>query len=132
MTMAEVVDPIVLSVQVHEPNECRDYCCCCCCSDIPHGIANQLSGTLCENDDDGRYLTVALGIFSVVRLVRPAQYLVHATEYCVPDKECISAEDDDPCHLFRSMAFPTEEFCPPSFNTPSDKEKYGHCGCHQK
>ena len=80
------------------------------------------------SDSKGRYITVSLGIFSVVRLVRPAQYLVHATEYCVPDKVCISTEDDNPCSVFRSMAFPTAEFCPPDF-TPHEGNKHGRCGC---
>jgi hypothetical protein len=35
---------------------------------------------------------------------------VSATEYSVPDKECVSAENDDPCCVFHSMPFPTAEF----------------------
>ena len=58
-----------------------------------------------------RYLTVSLGIFSVIRIVRSAQYLIQATEYCIPEKECVPVEEDDPCRVFRSMPFPTGEFC---------------------
>lgn len=127
--IVEVVDPIVLNVKVREREDnCCCICCCCCC-DVPDGIAAGLGGELC--DKDGRYLTVSLGIFSVVRIVRPAQYLINAAEYCVPDKVCISAEDDDPCAVFRSMAFPTSEFCPPEFmplNSGGDKHG-GKCGC---
>ncbi len=126
--IVEVVDPIILNTKVREPED-TCCCCCCCCGDIPGGIAGNLGGQLC--DSDGRYLTVSLGLFSVVRIVRPAQYLINATEYCVPDKICISAEEDDPCAVFRSMAFPTSEFCPPEF-TPTHNphnDKGGKCGC---
>ena len=128
MAIVEVVDPIILNAKVREPEEpCYR---CCCCNDIPSGVSARIGGTL--DDSNGRYLTVSLGIFSVVRIVRPAQYLVHATEYCVPDKECISAEDDDPCAVFRSMAFPTAEFCPPGFTPPRGDNGLpggGKCGC---
>ena len=82
-----------------------------------------------QSDSDGRYLTVSLGIFSVVRIVRPAQYLIHATEYCVPDKECISTEDDNPCAVFRNMAFPTSEFRPPGYLPQGGNHGGGKCGC---
>ncbi len=123
--IVEVVDPIILNSKVREPEE---SCCCCCCScdDIPESICAQVNGRLA--DTEGRYLTVSLGIFSVVRIVRPAQYLIHATEYCVPDKECISPEDDNPCAIFRSMAFPTTEFCPPAYIPPTG-DRGGKCNC---
>lgn len=122
--IVETVDPIILNVKVKEPEE--SCCgCCCCCGDVPQGVAAFVGGQL--SDSNGRYLTVSLGLFSVVRLVRPAQYIINATEYCVPDKVCVSNEEDNPCAVFRSMAFPTAEFCPPDF-TPST-EKTGKCGC---
>jgi hypothetical protein len=123
--VVEAVDPIILNVKVREADD-HCCCCCCCCGDIPHGIANGMGGQL--TDSKGRYLTVSLGLFSVVRIVRPAQYLINATEYCVPDKVCITAEEDNPCALFRNMAFPTAEFCPPDF-VPSEHDKNGKCGC---
>ncbi len=127
IAVVEVVDPIILNAKVRER---EDPCCscCCCCGDIPVGIANGLGDVL--SDSDGRYLTVSLGIFSIVRIVRPAQYLVNASEYCVPDKVCISAEDDNPCAVFKSMAFPTSEFCPTEF-IPPRSDKIGKCGCGQ-
>ena len=122
--IVEVVDPIILNSKVREPND--NCCCCCCCGDIPEHISSHVNGRLC--DTDGRYLTVSLGIFSVVRIVRPAQYLINATEYCVPDKECISPEEDNPCAIFRSMAFPTAEFCPPGY-IPQKSDHGGKCNC---
>jgi len=126
IAIVEVVEPIILNSKVREAEDCCCKCCCCC--EIPDNVANRLNGPI--NDSNGRYITVSLGIFSVVRIVRPAQYLINATEYCVPDKECISSEDDDPCAIFRSMAFPTSEFCPPSFISPHQNiDKGGKCGC---
>ena len=72
---------------------------------------------------------VSIGIFSLVRLIRPAQYLINASEFIIPDKECVSATPGDPCELFRSMAFPVTEFAPPPMPlTPIDRLK-GGCGC---
>ncbi len=106
--VVETVSPIALSVKVAEPNNCNGYC-CCCCSDIPEAIADTIDGGLI--DSEGNRLYVSLGIFSIVRIERPAQYLVNATDYCVPDKECVTAESDNPCCIFKNMAFPTNEFC---------------------
>ena len=125
IAIVEVVDPIILNVRVRE-HEDSCCCCCCCCDDIPDRIASHVNGRLC--DSEGRYLTVSLGIFSVVRIVRPAQYLIQATEYCIPDKVCISSEDDDPCAVFKNMAFPTAEFCPTSY-IPPKMDLGGKCGC---
>ena len=126
IAVVEVVDPIILNSKVHEAEE-PCCCCCCCCSDVPERVVSQVNGSLC--DSHGRYLTVSIGIFSVVRIVRPAQYLINATEYCVPDKECISREEDNPCAIFRSMAFPSAEFCPPPMMPPPHRDHGGKCGC---
>lgn len=116
--VVEVVDPIVLNTRIVEENS-NCGCCscnCCCACDIPECVQSRFGGSIVDDNDGDKYLVVSLGFFSVVRIVRPGQYLVQATEYCVPDKECVAAEEDDPCSLFRSMAFPTNEFCPPSFH----------------
>ncbi len=125
IAIVEVVEPLILNTKVRDADEVCG-CGCCCCGDIPEGVSARLSGTL--SDSDGRYLTVSLGIFSVVRIVRPAQYLIQASEYCVPDKECVSTEEDNPCAIFRTMAFPTSEFCPPGY-LPTGRDGQGKCGC---
>ncbi len=130
IAVVEVVDPIILNVKVREHDDCCNCCCCCCCNDVPESVSRTLSGSLTDSSDNERYLTVSLGIFSIVRIVRPAQYLINATEYCIPDKECISAEDDDPCCVFRQMAFPTSEFCPPDYTPTRGDRPTGKCGCH--
>lgn len=135
IAVLETVDPIILNSKIVEPKECNSCCvCCCCCADeVPEGVCSTLSGNICDRDDCNK-LTVSLGFFSVVRIERPAQYLINAAEYCVPDKECVMAEEDDPCKLFRSMSFPVNEFCPPSVGRlacDSDpiKPSRGGCGC---
>ena len=156
--VVEVVDPIALGSRVLEP--CDPACIIDGrAGDIPASIAACLSGPLaCDggnsggNGNDcctpsnccpipggrpprpGRILTVSLGIFSLVRVVRPAQYLVSASEFVIPDKECVAGTPGDPCALFRSMAFPIGEFSPQNAPLPQppmhrDGEKSGRCGC---
>ncbi|MBQ3064684.1 MAG: hypothetical protein IJC98_00445 [Clostridia bacterium] len=117
----EIADPVVLNARIIEKCECKSSCVpcgcscgCVCCSEIPDSVLRCLGGTLCDVPEIERVLVVSLGFFSVVRIERPAQFLVSATEYCVPDKECTFPEDDDPCSAFRRMAFPVEQICPPS------------------
>ena len=130
--VVEVVEPIVLGVNVLE--NINDCCCCCCCAhDIPETIASSMNGNLYyDDDDDRRYLAVSVGIFSIVRIVRPAQLLISASEYVIPDKECISPSNDDPCCVFRSMAFPISEFTCGTVTAPQsnhEKGTGGKCGC---
>jgi hypothetical protein len=91
-----------------------------------------MNGNFYGNEDEGRrYLAVSLGIFSIIRIVRPAQYVISATEYIIPDKECISPSEDDPCSVFRSMAFPAAEFTCGLGNCTvnHDKPLGNKCGC---
>ncbi len=132
IAVLEAVDPIVLGVKVVEPK--RFACSCCCCiDDIPESVLGCVSGPLCERDN--KALVVSLGFFSVIKIERPAQILVSALEYNIPEKECITASEDDPCTLFRAMSFPVNEFSPPVINTcgcsvPVNKtSKDSRCGC---
>jgi hypothetical protein len=107
--VVEVLDPIVLGAKILEnSSECN---CCCCCSDIPAPIGDQVNGPLVDESEDGRYLAVSLGFFSVIRLVRQSQLLVQAAEYALPEKECVSPSEDNPCCTFRNIPFPAAEFC---------------------
>ncbi len=127
--VVEVVDPVLLSVRVAEPG--CSCCSCCCCDEIPDGIAASVGGI--RERGDGNTLLVSLGIFSVTRIERPAQLLVTAEDYSVPDKECCTQEEDDPCSLFRKMAFPVSEFSPASLSDVRDTRctegNTGGCGC---
>lgn len=107
----EATEPIILDVKILEKAHSIPECLCCCC-DIPETVLCQLQMPVSETlNDCDRFLVISLGIFSVIRLVRPAQLIVNATEYCVPDKECVVPREDNPCAIFNSMAFPTSEFC---------------------
>ena len=134
----ETVDPIVLNVKIFEPRESNCCCCCCCLDDLPDYVVKQVNGHLIDRNE--RVLAVSLGFFSVVKIERPAQLIVNATEYNIPEKECITTTEDDPCKLFKAMAFPIGEFNPPIFHgsscpcsvtTPKrEKEQGGRCVCN--
>ena len=131
--IVETVDPVLLGSKIMEKaSDCN--CCCCCCqeNDLPEAVLSSFDSPLSFDDDDHpkRYLTVSLGIFSVVRIVRPAQFLIQATEYCIPEKECCPVEEDDPCRVFRCMPFPTGEFCTQGV-VPTQSSQNGHrCNCN--
>ena len=110
VAVCEVVDPIALSCCVSE--ERRP--CCCCAADIPDSVLNALDGNIENDDGDGNRLYCTLGFFSGIRIERPAQILVNADEYSVPDKQCMDMGDEDPCAVFGRMSFPTYKFAPPT------------------
>lgn len=109
----EVIDPVILNTKIAET---PPACCCCCCSadEIPDTLSEMFGGGF-SRDGEQKNLYVSLGFFSVIRIERPGQYIVSATEFSVPDKECVMTQPDDPCQVFAKMAFPTNEFNPPSF-----------------
>ncbi len=128
--VVEVVQPVVLGARITDnTHECH---CCCCCNDIPAQITGGLNGPLvdCDDGDGRRYLTVSLGLFSVIRLVRQGQFLIEAREYCIPDKECVTPDEDDPCGSFRKMPFPASAFCPSALPLEAPPARGGRCGCN--
>ena len=127
VAVIETVDPIVLGTRLAEPGRpCRCQS-CASVEEIPEGVFSALSGELVDCPGASRLL-VSLGLFSVVRIERPAQYLVNAVEYSVPEKECVAPHTDDPCTLFRQMAFPTAEFASPTVFPQTGGGKYSQCG----
>lgn len=99
-------------------------------TEIPTGIDALFDSELCF-DACARRLCVTLGQFSIVRLERDSQLLTPVYDYCVPDKECACGSGtEDPCGIFRNIAFPVGEFFPP--NTVQKPENYHDCcsrGC---
>jgi len=122
VAVCEVADPVVLDIDICEKKKPRECCCCCCVEEIPDFVSCNTNGSLTDPYDDGKLLFVTLGFFSVIRIERPAQYIINATEYSVPDKECISPAENDPCALFKKMAFPVLEFNPPSYRQLGGKD----------
>lgn len=111
VAVIEAVEPVTLGSTVLDPRDTSCPCYCCCSSDeIPAELLEQNFISQIVDNTDGNRLYVSLGLFTVYRIERPAQYLISATDYSVPDKECVGGETSDPCSLFRSMAFPTGEF----------------------
>lgn len=65
-----------------------------------------------------RGILVTLGLFSVVRIMRPVSILVPTYDYCIPDKECcVSAES--PREIFGRLEFPSDEFFPGACRAPA-------------
>ncbi len=124
--VVEVLDPVVLGARILDSAD--DCHCCCCCCDIPEQITSRLGCSLVDGGE-GRYLAVSLGLFSVIRLVRDGQFLVQASEYCLPDKECISQSENDPCSTFRHLPFPTSEFCSVAASAPVQSQSGGNRRC---
>ncbi|MBP3591018.1 MAG: hypothetical protein J6K14_00870 [Clostridia bacterium] len=132
VAIVETVEPIVLGTCVE--CDCSPSCeqCPTLIPEIPDSISIELDGPL-VNNPTGTRVYVSFGIFSVIRIVRPTQILVQASDYSVPEKECVAAtNDENPCALFRTIAFPVAQFrggegvfC--EQNTP--QRNNGGCGC---
>ncbi|MBQ0038183.1 MAG: hypothetical protein KBS74_05865 [Clostridiales bacterium] len=127
--VVEAVDPIVLDTRIVD--DCRTPCCDNCLTEIPSFIAGSFSQNLLFNDGARRYY-VTLGQFSLVRLERETQLLIPVYDYCVPQTECSGGDQEDPCGLFKNVAFPVNEFFPP--NTVEMPKDYvstrNYCACH--
>ena len=124
------MDPIVLDARLMDCCGKRDCDCDLC--EVPPCVNSCFNGEL-SSGDDCRRIYVTLGQFSIVRLERDSQLLVPVYDYCMPDKECScgTGAAEDPCCLFRNIAFPVGEFFPP--NTVKMPECYedtkSFCGC---
>ncbi len=128
IAVLETVDPIILNSKIIEPHKpCR--WCPCTIDEIPDCVCQRLSADLVDAPDSN-ILLVSLGFFSVVRIERPAQYLVSAVEYSVPEKECALPPIEDPCSLFKQMSFPSSEFSSPIIPSYEAGEK--KCGCRNQ
>lgn len=115
MPIAEVeaVDPIVLNTRIINPS------CSCCCSECETlNLPEQVCGLFTEEltDSANRKLVVSLGLFSVVRIVRDVQVRIPAGRFCLPEKECSTPTEEEPCTFFEKLNFPTNEFFPPENN----------------
>lgn len=125
--IVDTINPIALSSKVVDCN-CECGYCCCGCTEVPEAINACFSSELVDTQT-GNNLFVSLGIFSVIRIVRSAQILVNGTDYTVPDKECVEAEQDDPCRLFRSLAFPVSQFTGINCENTNPQPRTGGKGC---
>lgn len=114
VAVVEAVDPIVLDAKLLDCCDPRGCGCECDMAEIPACISGYFDGELSAGGD-GRRIYVTLGQFSIVRLERDSQLLVPVYDYCMPEKECGGGNgSEDPCGLFRNIAFPVGEFFPPN------------------
>lgn len=130
ISKVEVADPIALNAKIQDIlDKCfEDHC--CCIDQFPRSVVE----TLEDEDDDiddarheshtpTRRVVVTVGIFSIIKLVRFVQLLIPAFDFCVPNKECIAATEENPCELFETIEFPFNEFFPPQkFDFPGAEE----------
>ena len=127
VAVVDTVEPVVLSTKVQECG-CCSCPCVCECIELPECVRCCCDSNYL-NTQDGLHILVSLGLFSIIRIERPAQILIQGSDYCIPDKECLQATNNDsPCDLFRTIAFPTARFR--GNNTPqNDMPQRSNCGC---
>ena len=117
VAVAECVDPILLGMKLVDPASQAIYA---ESYQIPENILEHFGEELILNGK-GRLLTCTLGQFSLIRLERDSQLVLPVYDYCVPDEECGSGAQEDPCTMFSRISFPVDEFFPPdSIETASD------------
>lgn len=133
ISKVEVADPICLNARIIDildkihDDDCDNH--------VPRTISDVLedvdvdeSEFLGDVHDErhilGHKLVVAtVGIFSIIKLARFVQLLIPAFDFCVPNKKCIASTDENPCELFETIEFPTDEFFPPQkFEFPGAME----------
>lgn len=125
ISKVEVAEPIALNAVLADVcNKCCDDC--CCDGPAPRSFEQYLEDVEIDESEleiderhgqgnvgNEREVQVSLGLFSIIKLVRYVQLLIPAFDFCVPNKKCIAATDEDPCVLFDTIDFPVDEFFPP-------------------
>ncbi len=122
ISKVEVAEPITLNAKIIEVLEstCDDGC----DRNVPGAIGDLLDDVdydetdLLGGSEDrqltiGRRVVVTIGLFSIIKLARFVQLLIPAFDFCVPNKQCVAATDEDACGLFDTIDFPIDEFFPP-------------------
>jgi hypothetical protein len=105
---------------------CGKRDCDCELCEVPAFINSCFGGEL-SSGDDSRRIYVTLGQFSIVRLERDTQILIPMYDYCMSDKQCACEPGcaEDPCSIFRNIAFPVGEFFPPNtVSAPEDGRNF--------
>ena len=120
--VVEAVDPICLAAKVVDAD------CPAETAQLPGIFTSKLHGSVgCVVPI--KFALVTLGLFSIVKIERNVQMLIPAYDFCIPDKECTTSTGD-PCELFKSLKFPTNEFYPPRFSDLDENGSGGfNCGC---
>ena len=85
--------------------------------------ANLITNT--AEQPDSNTVTITIGIFAIIQLMRPVPILIPAYDYGVPESDC-PTESDTPCELFSKIQFPTSEFFPQGLDNDQS------CGSEKK
>lgn len=121
----EVVPPILLAGKLVDGG---NNCGCCnidpCC--VPQAVCGCFEHPPVDCTDNDKKLFATLGLFSIIRLMRNVQIVVPSYDFCIPEKQCGSPGEDDPCCLFNKMEFPYNDFFPP-VNT--GENNINNCSC---
>lgn len=103
-----VVNPICLACRICEPpHHCKEVCFTC------PTVVSKLFDDEFDTCMPKKVVFISIGLFSIVQLEREVQMMIPVYDYCIPDKECVSATSDDPCEVFKKIKFPVNEFFPP-------------------
>ena len=112
----EVVDPMVLSFNVRDMTEnlCEQ-------NFIPPQEIIELFDSSFEGVIPEKLVTVDLGLFSIIQMIRNVQIMVPIYGFCIPEKRCEPITPvEDPCELFSKICFPTDDFFPPKLGESCD------------
>lgn len=120
----EVAAPICLDVKLKE--RCHNFGHCCMSADsIPERVRDRFEGEFIDGIGNNSVF-VSIGLFSVIRMERTVQLILHANQLVLPEKDSTPATDgSDPCSVFGRMSFPVAEFFP--FATEEGPRKDGCC-----
>ncbi len=127
--VVSAIDPIVLSARLVETNEPCGCTCNCVegcevdMENVPKSVQQIFDDALVLSGEQKR-VYVSLGLFSIVKLQRDVQLLIPAYDFCIPDKECETTTESNPCEIFEKLNFPVDEFFPPTKGEQDD-----NCGC---
>ena len=115
--VVQVAEPVALSARLAESGRVASLP----CARLPESIMQRFGGDFVRGESDKEVL-VSIGLFTIVQLERNVQMMIPSYDFCRPKKECVSSSED-PCELFGSISFPTDEFF------PKDCPSEGGCGC---
>lgn len=135
ISKVEVAEPICLNAKIADVIEkCNDDVCCevnftRAFTDVLEEVEFDEREIEGDNVEERHFVCrkvveVTIGLFSIIKLVRFVQLLIPAFDFCVPNKQCIAATEENPCELFDTIEFPVDEFFPPQkFDFPGAEEQ---------